>query len=69
MLNKATFADDDELNEFFHTNSINGKSTFYLVKFIVSFNPFTRARELHIVYSSDPIMQGGEHLRKGVVSK
>lgn len=69
MLNKATFLDDVSLNDFFHKNCVGGKSNFYLVKFIVSFNPFERVREFHIVYSSDPIMQAGEHIRKGVAGK
>ena len=65
MLNKATFNDDDALNEFFYDNCTNGKSNFYLVKFIVSFNPFERRREFHIVYSTEGVMKGGEHMRKG----
>lgn len=64
MLNKTTCFDDGELNRFFRENcNSEGKSNFYLVKFIVSFNPFARRTEYHIVYSTDPKMKAGEHLR------
>lgn len=64
MLNKQTFLSDDALNKFFKDNcDETGKSTFYLVKFIVSFNPFERRTEFHIVYSTDPKMKAGEHMR------
>lgn len=67
MLNKKTFFNDDSLNKFFQENCDNdGRSHFYLVKFIVTFNPFERRTEYHIVYSTDPKMKAGEHLRKGV---
>lgn len=68
MLNKATFLSDDDLNVFFSSNcDKTGKSNFYLVKFIVSFNPFERRSEIHIIYSTDPTLKGGEHMRKGVI--
>jgi len=70
MLNKATFHNDDELNQFFRENiDKSGKSTFFLVKFVVSYNPFERKREYHVVYSTDGIMAGTEHLRQNGVAK
>lgn len=64
MLNKATYLSDDALNNFFRENCDDtGKSNFYLVKFIVSFNPFEKRTEYHIVYSTDPKMKAGEHMR------
>jgi hypothetical protein len=67
MLNKATFFSDEDLNEFFHRNCINGKSNFYLVKFIVSYNPFAKQKEYHLIYSTDGTMKAAEHMRKGCV--
>jgi hypothetical protein len=64
VLNKATYGDDDSLNTFFKKNcDEDGKSNFYLVKFIVSFNPFERKTEYHIIYSTDPKMKAGQHMR------
>jgi hypothetical protein len=64
LLNKATFGDDNSLNSFFYKNCDgDGKSNFYLVKFIVSFNPFERRTEYHVIYSTDPKMKSGEHMR------
>ena len=65
MLNKATFLNDDTLNKFFADNCKDGVSNFYLVKFIVSYNPFERRQEYHVVYSNNGVLKGGEHMRKG----
>jgi hypothetical protein len=66
MFIKYTFFSDEEMNLFFRSNcDKNGRSNFYLIKSIVSFNPFERRREFHVTISRDNIMKGGEHLRIG----
>jgi hypothetical protein len=62
MLHKETFHNDDDLNTFF--SKFNGE--VFIVKFIVFINNLTQCKEYHLIYSIDPRMKGGMHLRKGV---
>jgi hypothetical protein len=62
MLQLEVFKSQDEVNNFFKLH----EDHLYIVKFIVHDNPFTRTTEWHMVWSFDPRLKGGMHLRMGV---
>jgi hypothetical protein len=67
MLNKSTFSSDDSLNAFFRVNTNHdGTSSIYLVKIIITYNPYTKQQEYHIIYSDKVVMKSGQHQRMGV---
>jgi len=66
MIHKRTFASDNDLNQFFQENSINGESTVYIIKVIIVYNPVEHCQEQHLFYSEKSVMKAGQHLRKGV---
>jgi hypothetical protein len=68
MLQKHTFFSDEDLNKYFASQLYD----VFLVKFVVTFNPFTQVREYHVIASTDEKMRQGMHQRRvvkmGVVS-
>lgn len=64
MLQKAMFLTDAELNQFFETMvDKSGNSIFHMVKFVVSYNPFSKRQEYHLIYSLDAKFRNGMHLQ------
>lgn len=62
MLSKHTFFSDEDLNKYFASQLYES----FLVKFVVTFNPFTKVREYHVIVSTDGRMKDGMHQRRVV---
>lgn len=59
LLRKSTFSSDNEMNDFF--NRVQCR----IVKFIIFVNPISRAKEYHLIWSTDQKLKNGMHLDTG----
>jgi len=67
MLNITIFYNPDQFNAFAasRTNP-DGTSAFYVIKWVVYYNPATRSTEYHVMHTIDARERAGMHMRKGV---
>lgn len=64
MIKINLFLTFEEMDKFVLEHQQNGNQ-FYIIKFVVSYNPFTRTREFYIWWSGDDRMKQGMHIRNG----
>ena len=66
MIDIDLFESIENLKAFTREKQKDGK-IFYVFKFVVTYNPFTRSREYHVWWSADPrLLQQGMHMNHKV---
>lgn len=62
MIEIDLFESFEDLKRFTIEHQVDNK-LFYIIKFVVTYNPFTRTREYHLWWSSNIKMKRGMHLQ------
>jgi hypothetical protein len=63
MIDINLFESFEDLQGFTRDKQRGGKD-FYIIKFVVTYNPFTKTREYHLWWSADIRMRHGMHLQR-----